>query len=142
MSMTLEEFIARLETMQREYPADAGETLEKGAKRMVRAVKKATPKSGRKKSSRQHLKNRWKLKMVDKMDAQPVANIKNTAPHYHLVNRGVQNPKDAHGNPKPEWHAALNRHVKFFENAVDANWDKTRKSMEKDFYKRVREKLE
>ena len=53
--MTLEEFIARLETMQREYPADAGETLEKGAKRMVRALKKATPKSRRKKSSRQHL---------------------------------------------------------------------------------------
>lgn len=136
MALTIEEFSKKLTEMEIKYPGDASDSLEKAARKMVKAIKKETPVG--KTSHPRKLNKSWKMKMVDAWGKAPKAEIRSTAPHYHLVERGVQNPKDPHGNPKPEMLAALNKHKGFLEKAVKGNWDDIKKSMEKDFYKRVR----
>lgn len=139
MRMELGEFTRRLTEMELKYPADASDALEKAARKMVKAIKKETP-SG--KTGHPHKLNKsWKMKMVDMWGKAPKAEIRNTAPHYHLVNRGVQNPKDAHGQPRPDLVAALNKYKGFLQRAVHSNWNDIKESMEKDFYKRVRDHL-
>ena len=64
--------------------------------------------------------------------------LRNTAPHFHLVNRGVQHPKDPHGKEKPEWLDALNKHVGFMQRAVEENWPGIQKKMAENFYEKVR----
>lgn len=137
--MTIEEFCKKLHAMEAKYPGDASDALQKGARKMVKAIRKETPDSG--KLHKNKLKRSWKMRVVDAYGKEPRAEIRNTAPHYHLVERGVQNPKDYHGNPKPEWRAALNRHVGFLEKSVQSNWDDVKKSMQEDFYSKVREHL-
>ena len=61
--MTIDEFSQKLEIMQKNYPADASDILEKSAKRMKSAIKRATPDSG--KNHKNKLKNSWELKMKD-----------------------------------------------------------------------------
>jgi hypothetical protein len=134
--MTIDEFTRRLEQFEQQYPADASDTLEEGAKTMVKALRKESPGSRRKHPHK--LRRSWKMKMVDRFGHQPKAEIRNSSPHYHLVERGVQNPKDPHGNPKPEWRDSLNRHKKFTENIVQEHWDDVKKGMAKEFYTKVR----
>lgn len=134
--MTIDEFVRRLEQFEQQYPADASDTLQKGARKMVKGLKAATP-VGRT-NHKKKLAKSWKIKMKDQFGKAPEADIRNAAPHYHLVERGVQNPKDPHGKPKPEWRAPLNKHVGFTEKAVNNNWPSIKESMSKDFYKKVR----
>lgn len=135
--MKIEEFTAKLDTFAREYPADASDALEKGARKMVKGLKAKTP-IGRA-EHRKKLAKSWKMKMQDRYGMAPKAEIRNTAPHYHLVERGVQNPKDTHGHSKPEWKAALNKHKGFTEKAVSENWPAVKEKMAKNFYKKVRD---
>ena len=135
--MTIDEFNDKLDQFAKEYPADASDALQKGARKMVRELKAATP-IGRT-NHKKKLAKSWKIKMKDRYGRAPEANIRNAAPHYHLVERGVQNPKDPHGQPKPEWKASLNKHVGFTERTVQSNWPKVKESMSKTFYKKVRD---
>lgn len=137
--MELNEFVKRLEVMQKQYPADASDALEEAAEDMRKAIRKATPHSRRKHPHK--LRRGWKLEMVDLWGKAPEAHIRNTSPHYHLVERGVQHPKDPHGNPKPEWLDSLNRNKGFTEKAVKNNWPKLKEKMAKDFYQKVRDHL-
>lgn len=136
MPMKIEEFAQKLEIMEKQYPADASDALERAANRMTRKIRKATPYSG--KHHKHVLRKSWEKHMVDTYSREPRAEIRSTAPHFHLVNRGVQNPKDAHGNPKPEWKAGLNKNVGFLEKTVKSNWPDVKDKMAKDFYKKVR----
>ncbi len=134
--MKIDEFIHRIDDMRMQYPGDAEYALEKGAKKMVKAIKKASPTGP---SSHPHKLNKsWKCKIKGYKASDIHAEIRSTAPHFHLVNRGVQNPKDFHGNPKPEWAAALNKHVGYVKDCVDDNWPEVKNKMAKDFYKKVR----
>lgn len=137
--MTIDEFSDKLKEMSIRYPADASDVLEEGAKKMLKRIRKATPDSG--KSHKRKLKRSWRMEMVDSYGKEPRAEIRNTSPHYHLVERGVQNPKDFHGNSKPEWKASLNKHRGFLEKAVNSNWADVQKGMEEDFYGKVSEHL-
>lgn len=134
--MTIDEFTAKLDKFARDYPGDASDALEKGARKMVRGLKAGTP-IGRT-NHKKKLAKSWKMRMKDRHGMAPEADIRNTAPHYHLVERGVNNPKDPHGHPKPEWKAALNKHKGFMEKAVKENWPDVKDKMTQDFYKKVR----
>lgn len=134
--MTIEEFAQKIIIMQKDYQADASDVLEKSAKRMEKAIKKASPDSG--KNHKHKLKKSWKLEMKNYYGRAPQAEIRSEAPHFHLVNRGVTNPTDAHGNPKPEWKAGMNKHVGYLEKTVKRNWPNEKEKMAKDFYKKVR----
>lgn len=134
--MMIEEFCRKLEILQSQYPADASDALEDGAKTMLKALKKDTPK-GRAKHPHK-LRSGWKMRMVENRAKGPKVEIRNTAPHYHLVERGVQNPKDPHGNPKPEWRDALNRHKGFLEKSVSEHMPTVKKGIEQEFFTKVR----
>lgn len=137
--MRFEEFAQKLMMIETAFPADAGDSLEKAARKMVKAIRKKTPSST---ASHPHKLNKsWTMEMVEAWGKAPKAEIKSEAPHFHLVNRGVQNPTDAHGNPKPEWRAGLNKNVGFLERTVRKNWPDIKEKMQKDFYKKVRDHL-
>ena len=137
--MLIEEFVRRLDEMRIQYPGDAEDVLEAGAKKMTKAIRKASPVGD---TTHPHkLKKSWRCKIKGYRAADTRAEIRSTAPHFHLVNRGVQNPKDTHGNPKPEWRSALNRHKGFLQKAVHDNWDGIKDGMAKDFYQKVRDHL-
>lgn len=137
--MTINEFAQKLEIIQNEYSADASDVLEKSAKRMRRAIAKASPDSGKEHNNK--LKKSWEMEMQDFYGRAPQAEISSKAPHFHLVNRGVQNPTDAHGNPKPEWKDRMNKHVGYLEKTVKKKWPNEKEKMAKDFYKKVHDHL-
>ena len=41
--MTIDDFCKKLNDFERQYPADASDSLEEGAKKMVKAIKRDTP---------------------------------------------------------------------------------------------------
>ena len=137
--MTIDDFVAKLDKMQAQYPADAEEALTEGAKRMTKCLRKETP-VGRVKHKHK-LGQSWKCTIRGFRSSDVRAEIRNTSPHFHLVNRGVQNPKDYHGNPRPDWKASMNKHVGFMEKTIKNNWSDVKSLMAKDFYKRVRDNL-
>ena len=134
--MTIDDFCKKLNDFERQYPADASDSLEEGAKKMVKAIKRDTPIG--KSNHKRKLNKSWKMRMSNAWGKEPKAEIRNIAPHYHLVERGVKNPKDSHGNPKPEWQNALNKHKGFFEKSVQKNWAGVTWTMETTFFEKVR----
>lgn len=136
--MTIDKFVKNLSEMQRKYPGDAGDALEKGAKKMVRGLKKDTPAS--EKDYKDKLNKSWRLNMVE--GKEPKAEIRNKSSHFHLVERGVQNPKDFKGRPRPEWRAAMNKHRGFVEKSVEKHWPDVQKMMEREFFRKVSDRLD
>lgn len=137
--MTIDDFVAKLDKMQAQYPADAEEALTEGAKRMTKHLRKETP-VGRVKHKHK-LSQSWKCTIRGFHLSDVRAEIRNTSPHFHLVNRGVQNPKDYHGNPRPDWKASMNKHVGFMEKTIKNNWSDVKSLMAAEFYGRVRDNL-
>lgn len=132
--MTIEDFVARIDAYGKEFPGDAEGSLQKGAKKMVKAIKKASPVGD---AAHPHKLNKsWKLEMKGHSFSSLRAEIRSTAPHFHLVNRGhrvVNRWGNAHGYD--------NRHVHFLENAVNDAWPGIKENMADDFFRKVRDKL-
>ncbi len=84
--MDIQEFIAKLNRAQNEYPSQAEDALRKGARSMVKALKNNSPDSGR--SHRNKLKNSWRMEVEGTTGNDLQANIRSKAPHFHLVDRG------------------------------------------------------
>ena len=104
----IEEFVRRLDEMRIQYPGDAEDVLEAGAKKMTKAIRKASPVGD---TNHPHkLKKSWRCKIKGYRAADTRAEIRSTAPHFHLVNRGVQNPKDTHGILAESGAGQLGRH--------------------------------
>lgn len=138
--MTIDDFVAKLDKMQAQYPADAEEALTKGARRMTKHLRKETPR-GKIKEHKHKLRRSWKCSIRGFHSSDVRAEIRNTSPHFHLVNRGVQNPKDPHGNPRPDWKSNMNKNVGFMEKIVKNNWSDVKSLMAAEFYGRVRDNL-
>ena len=83
--VTFEEFIGRLQAVQKDFPDDVEIVLNRGANRMVRALKENSPDSG--KDHKGKLNKRWKKK-IEGYGRDIRADIYSTAPHFHLVDRG------------------------------------------------------
>lgn len=136
--MTIDEFCKRLDVMAARYPADAETALEKGAKYMTREIRKATPVG---KGRHPHkLAKSWRCNMKGYRASDVQAEIRSTAPHFHLVNRGVQNAKTPQGAPMQN-PARLNTHVGFFEKAVERNLAEASDRIKNTFYEKVRDHL-
>lgn len=85
MGISFEEFIGRLETVQKDFTDDVEIVLNRGANRMVRALKTNSPDSGN--DHKGKLNKSWKKK-IEGYGKDIHANIYSTAPHFHLVDRG------------------------------------------------------
>lgn len=137
--MKIEEFAKRLDDLGRRYPGYAEDALTKGTRKMVRAIKSKTPVGA--KNHPKKLKNSWRFKIKGNNFKSLEANIRSTSPHFHLVNRGVKNPRDPYGHPAPRLMGALNRHKGFLKQAVDSAWPEVKETMSRDFLERVRKSL-
>ena len=85
MGISFEEFIGRLQTVQKNFPDDVETVLNRGANRMIKALKTNSPDSG--KDHKGKLNKSWKKK-IEGYGKDIHANIYSTAPHFHLVDRG------------------------------------------------------
>jgi HK97 gp10 family phage protein len=84
--MTIDEFIDRIDVANEKFPYECKEALEKATKTMKKELKNATPDSG--KEHKHKLNKSWKHDMEGHSGDTFKGVIWNTAPHYHLVERG------------------------------------------------------
>ena len=133
----MDDFVHQLDRMAREYPGDAEEALEKGAKHMLKEIKKASPVG---KAAHPHkLKNSWRCRIQGHRANELRAEIRSTAPHFHLVNRGFRRVSPQ-GRPVPNG-PHDNRNLHFMEKAVDDGCHDAKQKMAEVFYAKVREHL-
>lgn len=133
MGISFEEFIGRLETVQKNFPDDVEIVLNRGANRMVRALKTNSPDSGN--DHKGKLNKRWKKK-IEGYGKDIHANIYSTAPHFHLVDRGHK-IMDKKGHEKG---FVQGKH--FLQKTIDEQQDDLQEYMWKGVYKRVKDKLD
>lgn len=88
---------SKVKLIAKNAPGKVIDALDKEGKRIQVAVKAASPYrpngryDGKKKTAKQHLKNRWSLTPTKKTAASTFEKaLYSTAPHYHLVERGHQ----------------------------------------------------
>lgn len=135
--ITIEEFCQHLHKMRMQYPGDAEASLKKGANRLTKAIRKASPIG---KASHPHkLSKSWRCSIKGYRVSDIRAEIRSTAPHFHLVNRGFQR-KTRQGKPVPN-SGKDNANLHFLEKTVEAEWDDVKKLMAKTFYKKARDHL-
>lgn len=133
MGISFEEFIGRLQTVQKNFPDDVETVLNRGANRMVRALKTNSPDSGN--DHKGKLNKSWKKK-IEGYGKDIHANIYSTAPHFHLVDRGHK-IVDKKGHEKG---FVQGKH--FLQKTIDEQQDDLREYMWKGVYRRVKNKLD
>lgn len=133
MGISFEEFIGRLQTVQKNFPDDVETVLNRGANRMVRALKTNSPDSGN--DHKGKLNKSWKKK-IEGYGKDIHANIYSTAPHFHLVDRGHK-IVDKKGHEKG---FVQGKH--FLQKTIDEQQDDLQEYMWKGVYKRVKGKLD
>lgn len=130
---SFEEFIRRLELVQREFPDDSEIVLKRSADRMIRALKENSPDSGSEHKGK--LNKSWR-KEIEGYGKNIHANIYSTAPHFHLVDRGHK-IVDKKGNEKG---FVQGKH--FLQKTIDEQDDDLREYMLKSLYRQVKKKLD
>lgn len=133
MGISFEEFIGRLQTVQKNFPDDVETVLNRGANRMIKALKTNSPDSG--KDHKRKLNKSWKKK-IEGYGKDIHANIYSTAPHFHLVDRGHK-IMDKKGHEKG---FVQGKH--FLQKTIDEQQDDLQEYMWKGVYKRVKDKLD
>ena len=133
MGISFEEFIGRLQTVQKNFPDDVATVLNRGANRMIKALKTNSPDSG--KDHKGKLNKSWKKK-IEGYGKDIHANIYSTAPHFHLVDRGHK-IMDKKGHEKG---FVQGKH--FLQKTIDEQQDDLQEYMWKGVYKRVKDKLD
>ena len=94
----LNEFLAKLDSISNEYATTAEKHLRKTGNRLRKTVIAATPdgsssdtvisKSGKTRKNRKKLKNSWKGTIKGESGDTLEYDLRSTAPHFHLVDRG------------------------------------------------------
>lgn len=133
MGISFEEFIGRLQTVQKNFPDDVATVLNRGANRMIKALKTNSPDGG--KDHKGKLNKSWKKK-IEGYGKDIHANIYSTAPHFHLVDRGHK-IMDKKGHEKG---FVQGKH--FLQKTIDEQQDDLQEYMWKGVYKRVKDKLD
>ncbi len=133
MGISFEEFIGRLQTVQKNFPDDVEIVLNRGANKMVKALKQNSPDSGN--DHKGKLNKSWKKK-IEGYGKDIHVNIYSTAPHFHLVDRGHK-IMDKKGHEKG---FVQGKH--FLQKTIDEQQDDLQEYMWKGVYKRVKDKLD
>lgn len=130
---TFEEFIGKLQAVQKDFPDDIEVVLNRGANRMVKALKQNSPDSG--KDHKGKLNKSWK-KEIEGYGKNIHANIYSTAPHFHLVDRGHK-IIDKKGREK-----GFIQGKHFLQKTIDEQEDNLREYMWESLYRKVKDKLD
>lgn len=93
----MDEFMGKLDAITNEYADTAEKHLQRAGNKLKKAAKDASPigdpiyieKNGKMvENKRHHMANRWKSKIVGMAGNELEYQLRNTAPNYHLVERG------------------------------------------------------
>lgn len=84
----LEELEVKIQKLQRESPDDFMDAINKGVKFMRKKCKENTPVGPQKKKARERLVNNYKIEKANPIGGVYYAEVRNRAPHAHLVEEG------------------------------------------------------
>ena len=130
---TFEEFIGKLQIVQKDFPDDIEVVLNRGANRMVKALKQNSTDSGKDHKGKL---NKSQKKEIEGYRKNIHANIYSTAPHFHLVDRGHK-IVDKKGREK-----GFIQGKHFLQKTIDEQEDNLREYMWKSLYRKVKDKLD
>lgn len=131
--MKIEEFMAKLDHMAKTFPTESEAALETGARRMRKALIENSP-IGKNQNSKQRISKNWKVS-YNYRGNESVAKIRNTSPHYHLVERGHK-IVDSKGNAK-----GFRQGTFFTKRTINTEGPIIKTLMAKKFYRLVKDKL-
>lgn len=131
--MTIEEFIAKLDGIAKQYPAESEKALKSGADRMRRELRQKWststnifhPRSGK-------ISKSWRVEM-EFGGADSVAKISNKAKHYHLIERGHRVV-----TPKKRRYVKFQPGIFFTKETVQAKSDDIKTEMAKRLYRIIK----
>ena len=131
--MTIEEFMAKIDSVIAEFPMENEKALKSGANLLQREVVKASPDSGH--SHKGKLNKSWRVEMTGFSADNITANIKTVAPHWHLLEKGhdIKNRKGEVVGFKQGTH--------FFRETIKANIKQCVEGMQHKLYRSVRKKI-
>ncbi len=130
--MKIEEFISKMDSFIKEYPEESKKALRKEANAMRKELVDASP-VGRGKKKK--ISKSWKMSMKGSTDTTQEATIRNTSPHYHLVERGhvMRHPSGkVYGYKQGTY---------FFKNTVDKRQDSFTENIAENLFKQLKGKL-
>lgn len=130
--MMIEQFIARIDEAQRDFPGDTEESLIKGAKKLTKAIKQNSPQGKQKHKNK--LKNSWRVQISGSTEGLE-AQIYSKAPHFHLVDRGhvIKTPGGSVRGFKQGEH--------FLQKTLDDKGQEIQQKMGEDLYHRLEDKF-
>lgn len=96
-SKNLEEFTRKVNEVDKTSPDKIYKSMDKLGNKVKKELKEATPRGGGRKTIKKRMSERWTASRTEKKYGTYDKGIRNTAPHYHLVERGhrlVKNGKE------------------------------------------------
>ena len=122
--MDIKTFMGRLDSYIKEYPLEAEKAMRKEANRMKKELVSASPVGkGRKR------------KINGNSSSTLEATLRNTSPHFHLVERGHV-MKTMHGKIK-----GFKQGTFFFKRTVEKNRNDIREAVGGHMFKKLRKKI-
>lgn len=130
--MDIDTFISRIDSYIKDYPLEAEKGLRKEANRMKKELVAASPIG---KGKKRKISKSWKMAINGTSTKNSEATLRNTSPHFHLVERGhVQ--KNARGKV-----TGFTQGKFFFKKTVEKNKRDVKEAVGGHMYKMLRKKI-
>jgi bacteriophage protein of unknown function (DUF646) len=125
-------FMGRLDRYIKEYPVETEKAMRKEANRMKKALVAASPIG---KGRKRKISKSWKMAIRGNSTATIEATLRNTSPHFHLVERGHV-MKTMHGKVK-----GFKQGTFFFKRTVENNKNDVKTAVGEHMFKMLRKKI-
>lgn len=130
--MDIDEFIKKLDVVQKEFPNEAEEVVKKNANEFKKILAEATPNSGH--DHNKKLKKAWKVEMKGLTARSIAASIKSKSPLMHLL-------EDGHELVIKGKHRGFVQGRKFIKRSVQEHKSNIQEKMVKQLFKKVKGRL-
>ena len=130
--MDIKTFMGRLDRYIKEYPVETEKAMRKEANRMKKALVAASPIG---KGRKRKISKSWKMAIRGNSTATIEATLRNTSPHFHLVERGHV-MKTMHGKVK-----GFKQGTFFFKRTVENNKNDVKTAVGEHMFKMLRKKI-
>lgn len=130
--MDIKIFMGRLDRYIKEYPVETEKAMRKEANRMKKALVAASPIG---KGRKRKISKSWKMAIRGNSMATIEATLRNTSPHFHLVERGHV-MKTMHGKVK-----GFKQGTFFFKRTVENNKNDVKTAVGEHMFKMLRKKI-
>ena len=130
--MDIKTFMGRLDSYIKEYPLEAEKSMRKEANRMKKELVSASPIG---KGRKRKISKSWKMAINGNSSSTLEATLRNTSPHFHLVERGHV-MKTMHGKIK-----GFKQGTFFFKRTVEKNRNDIREAVGGHMFKKLRKKI-